>query len=223
MGSSGCANLLVAEGQGLSVIPGEDRWDQSLEAWSTVAVADSRRLWRYLVEGGRGECPRRTGRDGTTDRTGDGSAGAACRLPLPAATGRERAPSLWMKRCSTLAPACRSRRIVFYRSILQAGATAPIDALVSALAGEGIAALPVFVTSLKDAESRAFLDVCIRGNPAIRRAQYHRLRRVAGRRRQRGNSPRPRRAVLCCRWSSPGRARRRGARVRGGCCRATSP
>ena len=48
--------------------------------------------------------------------------------------------------------------IVFYRSILQGSSTAPIDALVAALAGEGLAALPVFVTSLKDEESRAFLE-----------------------------------------------------------------
>jgi cobaltochelatase CobN len=40
--------------------------------------------------------------------------------------------------------------IVFYRALVQAGDTAPITALVKALADEGLNPLPLFVTSLKD-------------------------------------------------------------------------
>ena len=39
----------------------------------------------------------------------------------------------------------------------RAASTAPIDALVAALAAEGIAALPIFVASLKDRDCEAFL------------------------------------------------------------------
>ena len=47
--------------------------------------------------------------------------------------------------------------LIFYRAFLQGGATAPIDALVAALAAEGIAALPIFVASLKERACEAFL------------------------------------------------------------------
>ena len=43
--------------------------------------------------------------------------------------------------------------IVFYRSMLLAADVAPIDALCDALAARGLAPAPLFVTSLKDAES----------------------------------------------------------------------
>ena len=55
--------------------------------------------------------------------------------------------------------------IVFYRSILQGGATAPIDALAAALAAEGIAALPIFVASLKDGDSSDFLRAAFAAAP----------------------------------------------------------
>ena len=47
--------------------------------------------------------------------------------------------------------------ILFYRSMLLAADVAPIDALFDALTVRGFAPAPLFVTSLKDAESAAFL------------------------------------------------------------------
>jgi cobaltochelatase CobN len=47
--------------------------------------------------------------------------------------------------------------ITFYRSLIEGGLTAPVDALVEALARRGLNALPVFVSSLKDTESAALL------------------------------------------------------------------
>ena len=41
--------------------------------------------------------------------------------------------------------------ICFYRALVQTGETAPVAALVEALEAEGLNALPVFVSSLKDA------------------------------------------------------------------------
>ena len=43
--------------------------------------------------------------------------------------------------------------IVFYRALMQSGQTAPVDALISALTDEGIYALPIYASSLKEAES----------------------------------------------------------------------
>ena len=48
--------------------------------------------------------------------------------------------------------------ILFYRSMLLAGDVAPVEALVAALAAEGIAGVPVFVASLRDAESLAVVE-----------------------------------------------------------------
>jgi cobaltochelatase CobN len=48
--------------------------------------------------------------------------------------------------------------ILFYRSMLLAGDVAPIDALAAALAECGMRAAPVYVQSLKDGESLAFLE-----------------------------------------------------------------
>ncbi|OCO99014.1 cobaltochelatase subunit CobN [Ensifer sp. LC14] len=43
--------------------------------------------------------------------------------------------------------------ICFYRALVQSGETRPVEALIDALAAEGVRALPVFVSSLKDAVS----------------------------------------------------------------------
>ncbi len=37
----------------LYVMPGDDKWDESLAAHSSEPVADVRRVWRYFVEGGQ--------------------------------------------------------------------------------------------------------------------------------------------------------------------------
>src|SRR5260370_166953 len=52
--------------------------------------------------------------------------------------------------------------IVFYRSMLLATDTAPIDALCAALAAHGIAGAPLMVPSLKDAEAVSFMRTALR-------------------------------------------------------------
>ena len=47
--------------------------------------------------------------------------------------------------------------IIFYRALLLADDTAPVDALCAALAARGLAPAALFVTSLKDREAGAFL------------------------------------------------------------------
>jgi cobaltochelatase CobN len=48
--------------------------------------------------------------------------------------------------------------ICFYRALVQSGETKPVEALIQALAAEGIRALPVFVSSLKDQVSIGTLE-----------------------------------------------------------------
>lgn len=149
--------LARAGGPRLAVVPGEDRWDSAVEALSTVPAGDCRRLWRYLIEGG----PENTRRAlAFMDHLiGRGPAPAeptlldkaGCHWPGSGLVSLDEAVERigWER---PFAP------IVFYRSILQGGATAPVDALAAALDAEGIAALPVYVASLKDRDSEAFLD-----------------------------------------------------------------
>jgi len=47
--------------------------------------------------------------------------------------------------------------VVFYRAQMQAGDTAPVDALIDALLAAGLNPLPLFVASLKDTESAAIV------------------------------------------------------------------
>ena len=139
----------LARGGGprLVAIPGEDRWDDGLSAYSTVAEDDARCLWRCLVGGGAGNAAialdlmaHLIGR-GERPPEAETVASAGCYWPGEGVSsieevGRRLDPSL------PVAP------IVFYRSILQGGLTGPVDALVDALRAEGVAGLPVFVTSL---------------------------------------------------------------------------
>ncbi|MBE9606964.1 cobaltochelatase subunit CobN [Acetobacteraceae bacterium H6797] len=48
--------------------------------------------------------------------------------------------------------------VIFYRSILLAGDTAPVDALCEALSKRALTALPIFVPSLRDEDAVALLD-----------------------------------------------------------------
>ncbi|GAB4068173.1 cobaltochelatase subunit CobN [Ancylobacter sonchi] len=47
--------------------------------------------------------------------------------------------------------------VLFYRSLLMAGDTAPVDALCAALAARGMVPRPIFVASLKEPQAAAFL------------------------------------------------------------------
>ena len=58
--------------------------------------------------------------------------------------------------------------IIFYRALLLAGDTAPIDALADALAARGLAPAPLMVTSLKEADAAAFVTQALRRlDPAV--------------------------------------------------------
>ncbi len=139
----------------LAVLPGDDKPDPSLERFNTVAVEPRMALWSLLVQGG--------------------PANAAALLDFVAAFLRKTAveppeaqpllkagfwwpgvdrPSVGDLREHWIdgAPVCA---ISFYRALVQAGNTEPIAALVDALRAEGVNALPVFVSSLKEEVTQA--------------------------------------------------------------------
>jgi cobaltochelatase CobN len=141
----------------LVVVPGEDFWDSGLEEYSTVPVADARLLWRYLVESGQENaasalalCARFLGRSIDLPPPPVVLPRAGCYRP-------GRGPVAVDKIISEIngmpvAP------IIFYRALLHGQSTAPVDALAEALSARGLFPLPIYVSSLKDEASEAFID-----------------------------------------------------------------
>src|SRR6185369_2278371 len=148
--------LARERGIALAVLPGEDRDDPRLADISTLPPSELAALLRYFREGGRDNlCAllRRLAKHAgaavdcieprTVPRTG-GYTPAGQTVDLDGLMGA-------LPKGTPVIP------IVFYRSMLLAADVAPIGALHDALAARGLAPAPLFVTSLKDTESAAFL------------------------------------------------------------------
>ncbi|MGC2123215.1 MAG: cobaltochelatase subunit CobN, partial [Xanthobacteraceae bacterium] len=150
------AALTRERGIALAVLPGEDRDDKRLQAASTIPHDELEALLQYFREGGldnMGRLLRRLGRH----------AGFTLELAEPATVPRlagylpgEGAVTL-DRLIATLAPDKPAIPIIFYRALLLAADTAPVDALSAALADRGLAPAPLVITSLKDREADSFL------------------------------------------------------------------
>src|ERR1700686_2458167 len=130
--------LARERGIALAVLPGEDRDDPRLAAASTLAQGELDTLLAFFREGGRENL-----RSLLRRLPGHARTARACRppQPVPRMAGyliREGAVDLEAL-MATLAPGRPVVPIVFYRSMLLAADTAPIDALSGALAARGLA------------------------------------------------------------------------------------
>jgi cobaltochelatase CobN len=141
----------------LALLPGEDRDDARLAAASTLPAAELETLLRFFREGGRENLR-------ALLRRLAGHAGVAFAAGAPEAVPRhsgyvpgEGAVDL-DRLAAALDPGKAVVPIVFYRALLLAADTAPVDALCAALAARGLSPAPLVVTSLKDREAAAFLD-----------------------------------------------------------------
>src|SRR5262252_2411413 len=153
--------LARERGSVLAVLPGEDRDDTRLDAASTLPQAELRALLQYFREGGPGNLRallRRLARH----------AGCALQANEPAAVPRLAGylpgeGALAVERLiEKFAPDRPVVPIIFYRAMLLSGDTAPVDTLCAALTARGLAAAPLFVTSLKDRDATAFLRGALR-------------------------------------------------------------
>jgi cobaltochelatase CobN len=140
----------------LALLPGDDRPDPELAQLSTLAPDAADRLRRYLAEGGPANAENLLHYAGSL-------IGHDAKWAEPAALLRaglywpDRAmPSFEDIAAQWLGPA-GIVPIIFYRALVQSGNTAPVDALVAALAARCMRPLPVFVHSLKDGEAAALL------------------------------------------------------------------
>ncbi|EEE47449.1 cobaltochelatase subunit CobN [Roseibium alexandrii] len=152
-----------ASGIDLVVIPGDDKWDEALTSHSTRSTDDVRQMWRYFIEGGPenyANALRFAGHlIGQTEEPAHAVLLPRAGIYLPGHT----APGLETVRSTWADPKAPVAAITFYRALVQGSQTAPVDALVSVLADAGVNALPVFVSSLKEAESIAVLDALFEG------------------------------------------------------------
>ncbi|MBE9177410.1 cobaltochelatase subunit CobN [Oculatella sp. LEGE 06141] len=142
----------------LFVLPGDDRPDPDLSSHSTVSLAMGDRLWRYFTEGGI---------DNTVNAlkfVADCFLGQAYQPQPPQSVPRMGYypwvnPWVSQDEAATVSANASSAKIglLFYRAHYLAGNTAPIDALCRAIATRQFQPVPVFVSSLRDAEVQADL------------------------------------------------------------------
>ncbi len=151
----------------LAVLPGEDRDDVRLAAASTLPPVELVVLLRYFREGGRENMRallRRLARHAAFELA------ASEPRPVPRLAGylpRE-GPINLDRLAASLDPTKAVVPIIFYRALLLASDTAPVDALCAALTARGLAPAPLVVTSLKDTEAAIFLhDAFTRLRPAV--------------------------------------------------------
>ncbi|ASP32689.1 cobaltochelatase subunit CobN [Labrenzia sp. VG12] len=152
-----------ASGVELIVIPGDDKWDEDLTARSTRPAEEVHRFWRYCVEGGAENYANALLFAASLLNKGEEPAHP---VPLPRAgiyLPGQAAPDLETLRATWQDPSRPVAAITFYRALVQGAQTAPVDALVAALDEAGVNALPVFVSSLKEAESVAVLETLFEG------------------------------------------------------------
>jgi cobaltochelatase CobN len=165
--------LARERGIALAVLPGEDRDDDRLAAASTLPPDELDALLHYFREGGRENLrallrrlARYVGRDLKipAPRPVPRFAGY---LPGEGAVDLERlievlAVPARVERESNIVP------IIFYRAMVLAADTAPIDALCAALAERGLSPAPLVVTSLKEKAAAEFLrEALARLRPAL--------------------------------------------------------
>ncbi|HUZ72915.1 MAG TPA: cobaltochelatase subunit CobN [Stellaceae bacterium] len=150
------AALARERGSLLALLPGDDQPDAALAALSTVPAAARHRLWRYLVEGGGANAAAflryaasLIGHD-TPWREPQPLLRAGLYWPGDGATTLDAVRAHWREGAPVAA-------VVFYRALVQAANTAPVDALVASLEARGLAPLPLFVASLKDKQSAAIV------------------------------------------------------------------
>ena len=132
----------------LVVLPGDDKVDENLQKFSTVAEEDCRNLWHYLIEASAQNmrsfleyCDYLLGRHEKPVEA----------IPLMKA-------GLWSPDDPPLTVDDLIKRhnathkpvvaICFYRALVQSGQTASVEALIDALQKRGLIALPILVSSL---------------------------------------------------------------------------
>ncbi len=151
------AALCRARGIGLALLAGDQREDAQLASLSTVPAAALSRLDRFFRAGGLENISRALGFAAHL-----GGLGADTGAPVAAM------PSYGEYKLVAPDGAWAEAAVVFYRAHLLADDIAPIEALAESLAQAGIAARLLYVDSLKDEVTRAFIAATLAATgPAV--------------------------------------------------------
>lgn len=146
-------SLARRQGQWLALFSGDFGEDPQLQARSTAAAQDCRFLWRCLREGG----PEQAARFFALichAALGQGPRPADPEPLPPALAYRPQDTAAW----PALPADAPTALLLFYRAHLQAGNTAVFDAVLAALATQGLRPLAIAVDSLKNPHSLAFVQ-----------------------------------------------------------------
>ncbi|MDB5565489.1 MAG: hydrogenobyrinic acid a,c-diamide cobaltochelatase, partial [Tardiphaga sp.] len=146
-------NDALRRGALFACIPGELHWDLGLAKRGTLNSEDTHSLWCYCTEGGVDNA--QLALRFAAHLIGHGDVPPAAR-PMPSA-------GFWPSE-----PASNDRPnaiVIFYRALVAGGDTAAIDALRAALEARGLNAVCLYVTSLKDERSAAFLRAALAAHP----------------------------------------------------------
>ncbi|MDO8607823.1 MAG: cobaltochelatase subunit CobN [Phaeospirillum sp.] len=138
------------KGIALALLPGADEPDPDLSQDSTLPPEAVDRLWRYLVNGGADNA-----------RNFLSFAGSLIGREAEWLEPRPLPPAGLYGSVDPHAQAV----VVFYRALVLAGDTAPIDALLAGLRAEGLGASAVFVQSLKDPLSAGVVESLLADRP----------------------------------------------------------
>ena len=145
------AALSRAQGFALAIVPGDGMDDPRLRDASTLAPRDCVRIWSFFQDGGAENM-----------RALLGFAASLIGTPAPwRESARIESAGYCLAARRTAGADARRALLVFYRSLFLSDDHAPIVALADALAALGVAVEAVFVASLKDGASEAFLREAI--------------------------------------------------------------
>jgi cobaltochelatase CobN len=134
-------------------LPGEMTWNADLAARGTLDADATRRLWHYCKEGGADNA--RLALQYAAYLIGRCEEPSQPR-PMPSAGFWPHQPK------SDHRPRAA---ILFYRALVAGADTAPIAALCRAIDDRGLTPVPIFLTSLKDQRSLAFLRTALTAHP----------------------------------------------------------
>jgi len=151
------AARLRTAGVPVAFLPGDDKPDPDLRAFSTVSDEDYDGLWAYLVEGG----PKNAVNfltyaqamldGGDKPMAADPLLRAGVYWPGAGVADLSAAQAHWTNDAPVVP-------LIFYRALVQGAGLNPINRMVKALLRQGLNPLPIFVASLKDPVSVATLD-----------------------------------------------------------------
>src|SRR6266700_4697069 len=151
----------------LALLPGEDRDDPRLAEASTLPPHELHALLRFFREGGRENLRALLRR---LARHAGARVEAAEPQPVPRMAGYLLGAGAveFDRLAAQLTPGQPVVPIIFYRALLLAADTAPIDALCEALAARGLAPAPLVITSLKDTAAAEFIRAALaRLSPSV--------------------------------------------------------